>query len=466
MKVLLTAPSMVYWWLEAYREEKIDTKTLKEGSIPSLAIYQLASILRDGGYSVKIEDLQYHQVKFPEMQFSTLERQINDVDVVGISTTSLDWFLAKAMAERIKSVDPDIPIIAGGVHATYADEHILKNSKVDYVVRREGEKTLPELLDAMEKNKNLKDVPGIAYKNNGKVIKNENRPALTINEMEETPFPAFDLMPDNVYGKIGIELSRGCKFSCIFCSIPFKKYWRGLNIETAQKRIVHALNYTKKLYGDKKAIFFIDDTFTADGTRAEQILCYLSELDLGDVNISFEARANDLINSNILKYCTKLPLGTIQVGVESGYDDGLKKIRKGTTTKKVEQCASLVNKYGISEHVYYGFIIGFPYESKDDCMKTAKFGCNLVLKYGGKAYINWLKLLPGSYLWENRKDYGLNEGYELFDNPLWDFEEDLRYKVAYRIKREDTIDLKKYICNYQIISSILNEKSCIYLPMW
>lgn len=466
MKVLLTAPSTVFWWLEAYRVEKVETKTLKEGSLPILAIYQLASILRDTGYSVKIEDLQYHQVKFPEMQFPTLERQINDVDVVGISTTSLDWFLAKAMAERIKSIDPDIPIIAGGIHPTYADEHILKNSKVDYAVRREGEKTLPELLDAIEKNKNLKDVPGISYKNNGRVIRTEDRPALTINEMEETPFPAFDLLPDNVFGKIGVELSRGCKFSCIFCCIPFKKYWRGLSMKTVQNRIEHALNYTKKLYGDKKTIFFTDETFTADRTRAEQTLRYLSELDLGDVSITFEARVNDLINSNILKYCTKLPLDTIQIGVESGYDEGLKKIRKGTTTKKVEQCASMINEYGISEQVYYGFIIGFPYESKDDCMETAKFGCNLVLKYGGKAHINWLKLLPGSYLWENRKEYGINEGYELFDDPLWNFEEDLRYKVAYRIKREDTVDLRKYIHSCHVISSILNEKSRIYLPIW
>ena len=249
MRILLTSPPFRFW-LKKFNY----IVDIKKNSAPPLSLYQLASILGEV-HSAEILDPLSHQMNFneDEIQFPSIEKRINEVDAIGISATSFDWFLARVMIERIKDCDPGIPIIVGGVHATFVYEHILKRSKVDYVVRGEGEKTLPELLEAIEKNKNLKDLRGSTYrdKENGKIIKNEDRPPLTVSEMEEIPLPAFDLMPSNMYGKINVESSRGCKFSCIFCCIPFRNLWRGLRPEIVQKKVEHALNYTKRLSGDK-----------------------------------------------------------------------------------------------------------------------------------------------------------------------------------------------------------------------
>ncbi len=310
-KVLLTAPP----------DQLEPNNTSKEGSAPPLAIYVLASILREHGYSVRIIDPVSHHVEFfdNEVRFPTLEKEINDANVVCISSTSFSWFIARRMIERIKSLVPDIPIIVGGIHATFLDEHVQKNSEVDYVVRGEGEKTLLELLASIENGKGIREVLGISYKDDGKVFRNKDRPSLTIREMEETPLPAFDLMPSGLHELITVESSRGCSFSCAFCSIVYRNLWRGIGTEIFQKRIEHALCYRDKLTGNK-GVFLVDDNFTANRSRAEEILGNLSEIDFKDADLSFQARADDLLNSDIIRYCAKIPIKAIGIGAESGYD--------------------------------------------------------------------------------------------------------------------------------------------------
>jgi radical SAM superfamily enzyme YgiQ (UPF0313 family) len=468
MKILLATATSVYWWIDAYRRNTSDNKSLKSGSMPNLAVYYLASILREKGHTPMVEDLQYDQVDLSTMQFPSLERRINDADIVGISSSSLDWFLAKEIAKRIKNIDPSIPVVVGGVHATYADEYILKSTKVDYVIRKEGERTLPELIDVLESKKEINDVYGLSYKTSDNITKrNKDRPPLTKEELEHSPLPAFDLLPDDTYGKLPLELSRGCKSSCIFCSIPFRKSWRGLGLKVVQERIDFALDYTKKLFGDRKGIFFTDECFTTDRDRAEQIITYINGKGLDKIGISFEAKINDLLNSRIIECSAHAPLDIIQVGVECGYDEGLMRI-KGITTKDVEKCASKAAEYGISENIFYGFIVGFPHETKEECMKTIRFACDLVMKHGGKTHINWLKLYPSSRLWEARGDYGVEDGFELFDEPIWKFEERIRQNVSrtQNISSDDIAEMRTYIQNLRTMSQLVNEKSSIYLPTW
>lgn len=478
MKVLLTAPPMIYWLLKLGTENGFEHMRIDDfrGQLGTpLAIYSLAAVLREHGHSVDILDPLSHNIKFldtnkinlmeisdqdlkelskiylnyEEMRFPDLEKRINEVDAIGISTTSFEWFLARVMAGRIKSIDPDIPIILGGVHATFAGEHVLKNSKVDYVVRGEGEKTLPELLEAIGKNKSFKNIRGITYKENGKIIRNEERPPLTVSEMEVTPLPAFDLLPSNIHGLLPIETSRGCKFSCAFCSIPFKKLWRGVSPKIVQERVEHTLDYTEKLYKDEKNIFLVDDTFTADIKRAEQILFNFSETDFKDANLIIEARINDLLESNMLEICKNIPLRKLQVGVECGYDEGLRKIKKGLKIENLEKFASHIKKHGILENIHYGFIVGFPWETKEDCLRTIDFTHHLISKYGGFANICFLQLLPGSPLWDNREYYGIKEGLEVYDSLFWESRE-FRLKVS-KISDEDINEMINRIDKYQFL---------------
>jgi len=282
MKVLLTASPRFDLQMESYEN---DVDFYKKNLRPSLALYQLASILqpkhqveildpaisdfasdRDG--PIYIQDTK----KLKDLRFPSLERRICDMDAICISTSSFDWFLAKSMIKRIKERDNDLPVIVGGIHSTLADSYILKSSEVDFAARGEGERTLSELLAVIEGGGNLGEIDGLSYKNNGAIKKNKDRPPLTVPEMENMPLPAFELMPPGIYGKLTVETSRGCRFKCAFCSISFSRTWRGLGPKAAIERIEHAANYAGKLYGDEKSITLVDDNFTADGKRSEKIL--------------------------------------------------------------------------------------------------------------------------------------------------------------------------------------------------
>ncbi|RQW78517.1 MAG: radical SAM protein [Methanothrix sp.] len=473
MKVLLTASPR----FELQKDAKdIDTKSELTSRHPSLAIYQLASILRyqhqvrvldpsisdfrsDDGEQITIgDDRRLGILKFP-----SLEKSVCGMDVIGISATSFDWFLAKVMAERIKDKDPDIPIVAGGVHPSLADEHILKTSKIDYIVRGDGEKTFPNLLCALESSGDLDKIDGLSYRAdfshstvNNKIIRNKDSLPLSVNEMETIPLPAFDLMPSDIYGKIGVESSRGCKFDCTFCSLLYRRLWRGLSPEAVLKRIEHAANYAGKLYGNEQAVQFIDGTFTADTKRSEKILEGLKDIDLGKLRIAFEGRVNEISasNSNILKLCKRFPIDYIFIGVESGYNSGLSKIRKGFNIKAVERCASLSKEQDVP--LRYGFIVGFPWESKEECMKTISFADHIVSDYGGLAFINWFFLLPGSGIWEERNSYGISRGMELFDG-LHIRSKEYRREVSGKLAENDISEIDNAI-NRSNLMRILDAK--------
>ena len=464
MKVLLTAAPR----FELQKDAKdIDIRAELTGRHPSLAIYQLASILRDRHQlhlldpslsDFRLEDDKQITIKdqksLEDLKFPVLERNLSGIDLVGISGTSFDWFLVRLMAKRIKEKDPLIPIVAGGVHPTLADEHILKTTTIDFIIRGDGEESFPRLLHALESGGDLDNIDGLSYRTNSipseknEMRRNKDAMPLSIDEIEKMPLPAFDLMPSNVYGKIGVESSRGCRFDCTFCSLLYRRLWRGLRPEAVLRRVEHAASFAGKLYGDEKAIQFIDGTFTADAKRSETILDGLKDIDLGRLGIAFEGRVNEISspNSNILKICRRYPIDYIFLGVESGYDGGLAKIRKGFNTRAVERIASLSKEQGVP--LRYGFIVGFPWENRDECLRTISFADHIVSDYGGLAFINWFYLLPGSHIWDERHLYGISSAMELFDD-LKIRTRDYRREVSGKLDEKDISEIEIAInrCN-------------------
>ncbi len=99
--------------------------------------------------------------------------------------------------------------IAGGPHPTACPEETL--GFFDYVVLREGEETLPELIDALRNGKDISQVKGIAYKDKTKIIFTEKREPIVLDN-----YPPFD--PNVMHSSI--EITRGCPFSCAYCQTP------------------------------------------------------------------------------------------------------------------------------------------------------------------------------------------------------------------------------------------------------
>jgi hypothetical protein len=436
-----------------------DIGSCRAGLAPCNSIYLLASVVRSGHQVCLLDPaVNYFEINGrrtikvtsidneASLQFPALERSLKDKDAVCISATSFNWFLARLMAKRVHEMDRDLPVIAGGIHPTLADRHILETTDVDCIVRGEGERIFPELLSSIENGRALDEVDGISYRENGKIVINRDRQPLSPEELNDNPLPALDLLPTGIYSKICVETSRGCRFNCIFCTLASRGTWRSCLPQAALKRFEHAIEYEGKLRRGKRNLSIVDGNFAGSRKRSEEILQGLKAMDTGDFLIDFEARVDDLIRSDILDLCAGLPLDFILAGIECGYPSGLRRIRKGIDMQMVERCAGRAQEKGIA--VYYSFILGFPWEGRNECLQTVAFADKLVSEYDGWAIMNWFQQFPGSHLWDDRNAFGIGDGLEIFDTMRM-FHRDYRLKMSPQLNEEDfkSIVLELSKCN-------------------
>lgn len=401
---------------------KIDSLGMK--CMPPLAVYYLASILESNGHIVTTLDPHYFKErKFfdsPERSLSVINEVLKEkYDVVGISSNTGNWGISLQIAQLIKEVEPKIPIIAGGVHPSYFHEYIVRTTVVDYVVRGEGEVTLVRLLDSLNDDKKLSELQGITYKSeNGEVIVNPNMPVLSKEELIKYPLPDYSRVPQGVYPHMVLETSRGCRFSCIFCSVVHRNSWRGYSEDVVVERVKNIAPYVnEKTVNTGGSVYFVDDCFTADTGRAANILERLDKANLG-LQYAIECRVTDLLVPGFIDKIPPHLISGMQIGIEAGYDEGLRKIRKGVTVKQLEECAALLSTTELISKAQLSFIVGFPWETEEDMLKTIHMAGYLADTYGLGSNINWLWFCP-SDLWKMKEQYNINVDESIFDDPLW-----------------------------------------------
>jgi anaerobic magnesium-protoporphyrin IX monomethyl ester cyclase len=98
------------------------------------------------------------------------------------------------------------------------------------------------------------------------------------------------------------------------------------------------------------------------------------------------------------------------VGAECGYDEGLARVGKGGTCQTLEQAAKVLAENGIAAKTDFSFILGLPWETKADVLKTIRFATHLFVEYGVLIMMQWYRQIPGSRIWEEaRRDLLVHE---------------------------------------------------------
>jgi radical SAM superfamily enzyme YgiQ (UPF0313 family) len=290
-------------------------------------------------------------------------------DVVGISVRTPMLSSALKLNQFVKEWRSDCPIIWGGSHSTIMQEESMALSEVDYLVYGEGEKTIVELADAIEKNKDFSSIPGIYYKNeSGEVIK--NNPREYVEDLDELSMPARDAVFDEDLYDPGTYAdlmgSRGCPFLCSYCSAH--SMWSRKVRYRSIPDIIEEVKILRNKY-DCEIVRFLDDSFTLNRSWVEE-LCHALIKENLDLKWGCLTRVN-LIDEKLLKLMIKAGCYRIDVGVESGSPRILKMMRKNISLKDVLIAAKLFDKHGIDWTAF--FIVGFPYETREELQETADF---------------------------------------------------------------------------------------------
>lgn len=390
--------------------------------MPPLAIYLLGACAQKVGFNVEVYDSSFFHIT-PDRSITSVitnhfSEHICDGDVLCFSCNSFNWGISKLACRIAKSLF-NVFTIVGGLHPSYFFSHAMLDGNIDFVLRGEGEKTLPELLNAICNKGDFSTICGLSYRNHGEIIHNSGYAQLDLSDFSSVPMPLFDLIPEGIYQTIPVESSRGCFFNCVFCSIPNRNNRREFSLQEIERRLDHASKYASR-FSNTKLINFCDDCFTCNPDRFNSVFDML-KLRKDGRSYFIEARVNDLLKPGL--DFTKSNLHGMQIGVECGYNEGIRRVRKGTTVEALFKCADLLYKKSLIPISFFSFIIGFPWESEAEINMTLDTIEILCSRYDAIVSLNWLILLP-SDLWEKRESYGITLSDGIYDRIAWMLDKD------------------------------------------
>lgn len=336
-------------------------------------------------------------------------------DIVGVSTTMSQLNQSLMIPHMVKEKDTEF--IIGGPGVANLPSSRLYESGYSVICYGEGERTVIELVHALENKLPFENINGISYLNGGMEIKTPAR--VPIKKLDELPFPARDLLDMEKYistweKNMGVRVasiisSRGCPFSCRFCD----KTTFGSQIRfMSPSRMVEEMIILYDKYG-AELVYFEEDLFTLNRKRVFEF-CRLMERELPGKMWGAHSRV-DTIDEEMLERMKHAGCTDLTFGVESGSQKILDTLRKGFSVEQIENSLRLVKKVGIKAGLF--LIIGVPGETQEDIEMTKR-----IIAISEPSYIDVSPLtpIPGTEIYEMTKhlirdDVDLNN-YNLYES--------------------------------------------------
>lgn len=329
----------------------------------------------------------------------------------------------KDIAASLKKAMPEVKICLGGPEVSF-NAHIfaMENPWADYILCGEGEYSFYRLLEVLRESgegNRLATVPGLVYRDGGKIYVNPQMEPMNFNSI---PF-LYSMVECETDKVIYYESSRGCPFRCSYCLSSIEKSVRALSMDRVKKDLGYFI------YKNAMQVKFIDRTFNYDEDRAYEIFKYLIEEDNGHTNFHFEICA-DLLSQKTIDLLAGARKGLFQfeIGIQSANPETLRAVnRKENIYPVLYNTEKLLQAGNI--HIHVDLIAGLPYETYE------LFGRSFdkVYQLGADAFqMGFLKVLPGTPMAADVGRYGIKSRdkapYEIISNMWINAEEMVRLK--------------------------------------
>jgi radical SAM superfamily enzyme YgiQ (UPF0313 family) len=297
----------------------------------------------------------------------------------------------------------------GGPHATSVPGYFLDTDFVDVVVRWEGEESFVELLRTLESgSRDFSHIKGIGFRGESGPVFTRKRP--WIKDLDAIPHPARHLLPmDPYFDGLGFKSllfwsSRGCPFMCTYCN----KQMNPCNFRARSARnVVDEMELVIKDYGVHH-IQFIDDYFSGDRDRIHAICDEIHRRGV-KVEWSCEVRMDSVLDYKLLRTMRKAGCVKCHIGIESGSQRTLDRIRKEQKVEDVIGGAKVFHQAGM--FMKFFLLIGFPWETEEDIKATED------MIYKAKPHmiaVSILNPMPGTKVYKDIKKAGkLIEDFDL-----------------------------------------------------
>ena len=302
-------------------------------------------------------------------------------NLIALSCTESTFLLGVEVIKHIEHRNPrDMPVILGGVFATFAPARALSFPEVDIVCVGEGEKSLLQLCQQMSLGKPYKDIPGLCFRGPDGTIRQNPLPSLVNLDENPTDFDIglFDPerlirpMQGKLYPMAPVETMRGCPYHCTFCNSPGQNILFG---ETGQKfvrkksipKVREELLYYRDHFGVKYN-FFWADTFLVMTKRELDEFCEMYR----DVGLPFWVQTRvETITDWRLKKLKDVGLHRIGFGIENGDEKFrqqvlVKEFSNDEAVRQLEVTADMGITFSTNN------MVGYPHETREIAMETVK----------------------------------------------------------------------------------------------
>ncbi|MFQ5963021.1 MAG: B12-binding domain-containing radical SAM protein [Candidatus Scalinduaceae bacterium] len=390
-----------------FLEERYGKLASVGATLPHMGLLMLGAVLRERGHRVRIFDASAQGLSYEQTIEDTKKFQ---PDIIALTAVTPSIFKTVKLASMMKDVYPSIPIVLGGPHFTAVPEQTLTDYSVfDYGVLGEGENTLVDLVEALAADKRPINVPGVAFRENGKVFFSPPRP--NIKDLDTLPFPAWDLLdgfPSQYHPALfkykrlpstHIISARGCPSKCIFCDTSV--FSRQIRFHSAEY-VLEMVDHLVKNFGIKE-IIFEDDQFLMKKERVARICNGLLKAKRG-ISWCCSVRVNSVKDLALLKQMKRSGCWQINYGIESGNQKILNFAKKEITIDQIEKAVRLTHEAGILSKGY--FILGLPYETEETMRNTIHFAKHIPLN---DISVFMLTPFPGSEMYDIAEQCGTIE---------------------------------------------------------
>lgn len=359
----------------------------------NLAVYSLRS------YAKPFHD----QIELAEY---TINHQTDDVlsdiytrkpDVLCFSCYIWNISVIRELIRELRLLRPELPIWVGGPEVSYeCGEFLKENPRVTGIMRGEGEATFLELCEHYVNQENeLSKIRGLVFRDEeDNIVFTPERPPLSLDAL---PF-CYEDLADFEHRIIYYESSRGCPFRCSYCLSSVEKSLRFRSLPLVYRELQFFLDHKVP------QVKFVDRTFNCDHVHAMAIWEFLREHDNGITNFHFEISADLLTDEEIALLATLRPgLIQLEIGVQSTNPQTVEEIRRSMNLERLEAVVRKIKSQG-NIHQHLDLIAGLPYE---DYRSFAGSFDQIYALHPEQLQLGFLKVLKGSWLYENRDAYGI-----------------------------------------------------------
>jgi radical SAM superfamily enzyme YgiQ (UPF0313 family) len=362
--------------------------------IPRLGSVLLGTIMRAKGYDVRvyIEDIQAIDMQ-----------EVLSADLVAVSAITSTAPQSYKLADMVRKAGAIV--VMGGTHTSFMPEEGLQHA--DFVVRGEGEFAFQELVDAIQRGDGFEKIQNLSYRaEGGRVVNNPERPK--IPNLDVNPIPDYHLISGwKPGGVISVATSRGCPFSCTFCSVP-GMYGHAFRTHSIDRVLEELQRHKGNMY-----TFFADDIFTANKKRVKELLRGMIARDLTP-QWGAQVRTETVDDPELLAMMRDANCFNVYVGFESINPRTLKLFQKKQDLAKIERSIERFHAHKIRIHGM--FVVG----SDEDDLETIDATAEFALKHDiDSVQFMILTPIPGSPDWDTLyakgDKYVINRNWTFYD---------------------------------------------------